>query len=210
MSTLLYAFLDLPDPPKSVIDQAFLAYEEKKKIGFIETNLHDIPGHKEYRNRAVRFKDGSYINSIESYRYWISEEYDDWIKTHVQEETKGCGINIFESGKLVAPHVDANRNYVIQYILEAGGDNVETAWYRQKGKDIIRSDIRHVFDLNKIVLDYDHLEELGRICFPARTWVCLSTNILHAVENLIGRRLALQISRQDAPDHIKYLKKTIV
>lgn len=210
MNLFTYAFLDLPDPPNAIIDQAYRAYEEKKKIGFIETTLHDVPGHKEYRSRSVRFRDGSHINSIESYRYWISEEFEDWIKIHVQESIKGCGINVFDGGKLVAPHVDANRNFAIQYILETGGDNVETAWYRQKGKDITRPDIRHVFDLDKIVLDYDQLEELDRICFSTNTWVCINTSILHAVENLKGRRMALQISRQDAPDHIKYLKKSTI
>jgi hypothetical protein len=210
MNLFTYAFLDLPNPPNSIIDQAYRAYEEKKKIGFIETTLHDVPGHKEYRNRSVRFRDGSYINSIESYRYWISEEFENWINVHVQENTKGCGVNVFDGGKLVAPHVDANRNFAIQYILETGGDNVETAWYRQKGKDITRPDIRHVFDLDKIVLDYDQLAELDRICFPINTWVCINTNILHAVENLKGRRMALQISRQDAPDHIKYLQKSTI
>lgn len=210
MSTLIYSFLSLPDPPEQIIDQAYHAYEEKKKIGFIETNLHQVPGHKEYRTREVCLRDGSRLNSIESYRYWISEDFEHWIKDHVQQETLGCGINVFEDGELVAPHVDANRNFSIQYILETGGDSVETAWYRQKGKDILRPDIRHVFDLDKIVLDYNQLEELDRICFPAKTWVCLSTNILHAVENLQGRRLALQISCQDAPDHIKYLQQSII
>lgn len=210
MNLFTYAFLDLPDPSEQIVNQAYHAYEEKKKIGFIETNLHQVPGHKEYRTREVRFRDGSRLNSIESYRYWISEDFETWVRNHVQEETKGCGINVFEDGKLVAPHVDANRNFALQYILETGGDRVETAWYRQKGRDILRPDIRHVFDLNKIVLDYDQLEELDRICFPAKTWVCLNTNILHAVENLQGRRLALQISRQDPPDHIKYLKKSMI
>jgi len=209
MNTLLFAFLDLPNPPTSIIDQAYRAYETKKKIGFHE-NLHEIPGHTEYRNRTVKYKDGSYIQSVESYRFWISEEWENWVVENIQPELKGNGINVFERGPVVAPHVDANRNFSLQYLLETGGDSVETAWYREKGKDILRPDIRHVFDLNKIVLDYDQLIELDRIVLPKNQWVCLNTNVLHAVENIQGRRMSLQISRQTEPLHIKYLHKSSV
>jgi hypothetical protein len=202
--SFFYTFLDLPDPPTSVIDQAYKAYDEQKRIGFCETNLHDLPGHKEYRNRSVKYKDGNSVNSVESIRFWISKEYDDWIIENVQPEVKGCGVNIFERGPLVAPHVDANRNYQIQYLLETGGDSVETAWYQEKGKEVLRPDIRHVFDLDKLVLDYNDLVELDRVVFPKHKWVCINTNIIHAVENIESRRMSLQISRQSEPDHINY------
>lgn len=204
MKTLLFAFLDLPSPPDLIIDQAYKAYEEKKKIGFYE-NLHEVPGHKQYRNRTVKFRDGSYIQSVESYRFWISEEFEKWVTDNIQPELRGCGVNVFERGPLVAPHVDANRNFSLQYLIETGGDSVETAWYQEKGQEILRPDIRHVFDLSKIVLDYEQLDQLGRIILPKNRWVCLSTNIIHAVENLQGRRLSLQISRQAEPNHIKYI-----
>lgn len=204
--SFFYAILDLPDPPQSVIDKAYTAYDEQKRIGFCEINLHELPGHKEYRNRAVKYKDGLTVNSVESKRFWISEEYDQWVIDNVQPEVRGCGVNIFEHGPLVAPHVDANRNYQLQYLLETGGPNVETVWYRQKGKDIVRPDIRHVFDLDKLVLDYNELEELDKIVFPKNTWVCINTTIIHAVENIESRRMSLQISSQTAPDHIPYTR----
>jgi hypothetical protein len=202
--TFTYCYLDLPPLPQSIIDQAYLSLEKKEKIGFYNTSLHELPGHKEYRNRVVKFKDGTDIESVESYRYWISDEFDDWVKTHAQQDPRGCGINIFSGGALVAPHVDASRFYNIQYILETGGDNVETVWYREKGKDVLRPDLKGNFNLKDTIDDYSRVEEIDRVQFPVGKWVCLNVGILHAVENMQGPRVAIHLSRQTAPDHLKY------
>jgi hypothetical protein len=192
-----YVYLDLPPLPESIINQAYEACRKKEKTSFYNPNLFSSNGFDEWRDRVVKYKDGSYIKNTRSYRYWISEEFEKWIVDNVQEETQGSGVNIFEGGTLVAPHADNSRNYSIHYLLDSGG-NAETVWYKEKNKNLIRSDLKHYYGKDHYI-DYDNLEEIDRVCIPERTWVCLNGTILHAVENLKSPRIAIQISRDETP-----------
>jgi len=201
--TYTYAYLDLPHPSQEIIDQAYRALELREKIGFYNPDLHSLPGHDEYRTRVVKYKDGSPAASTASYRYWISDEFDDWVREHAQQDPKGCGINVFENGILVAPHVDASRLYNIQYVLETGGDEVDTVWYREKGREIERPDLRGNFNLSDTIDDYSRVEEIDRVRIPVGKWISLNVGILHAVENMQSRRVAIHLSSQVAPDYLK-------
>jgi len=205
-----YSYIDLPPPPQEIIDQAYKSLELKGKIGFYNPDLHNLPGHDLYRTRVVKYKDGTPTPSTSSNRYWISDEFDDWVKTYAKQDPRGCGINIFEHGQLVAPHVDASRFYNIQYLLELGGGNVETAWYKEKGKDILRPDLKGNFNLKETIDDYERVEEIDRVCLPVGKWVCLNVGILHAVENMESRRVAIHLSRQTPPNHLTSLYTSVV
>lgn len=199
-----YCFLDLPDPPQSIIDSAYRALENPSEQDRVN-KLRQLTGYSEYQYRTITRPDGTTFTTAGTHRYWISNEFEDWVRKHFQQEPNGCGISIFDQvGPALAPHVDASRNFVIQYLLDLGGENVETVWYREKEKDLLRPDLRSNFDPNVTIDSYDRVEEIDRIKFPLGKWVCLSANILHSVENVERPRIAIQISRDTAPEHIAW------
>lgn len=199
-----YCFLELPDPPQSIIDSAYRALENPSEQDRVN-KLRQLTGYSEYQYRTITRPDGTTFTTAGTHRYWISNEFEDWVRKHFQQEPNGCGISIFDQvGPALAPHVDASRNFVIQYLLDLGGENVETVWYREKEKDLLRPDLRSNFDPNVTIDSYDRVEEIDRIKFPLGKWVCLSANILHSVENVERPRIAIQISRDTAPEHIAW------
>jgi len=199
-----YCYLDLPDPPQSIIDAAYAALEDRVEKNRVNA-LKQLPGYSEYQYRTITAKDGSTFTTAGTHRYAIGTEFEDWVREYFQQDPKGCGISIFDNvGPALAPHVDASRNFTIQYLLDLGGDNVDTVWYKEKGQDIVRPDLRSNFNPSATIDSYDRVEEIDRVRLPLHKWGCLHANILHSVENVKGPRLAIQISRDTPPEHIKW------
>lgn len=199
-----YCYLDLPDPPQSIIDAAYAALEDRAEQNRVNA-LKQLPGYGDYQYRTIKAKDGSTFTTAGTHRYAISTEFEDWVREYFQQDPKGCGISIFDNvGPALAPHVDASRNFTIQYLLDLGGDNVETVWYKEKGKDIVRPDLRSNFDPSATINSYDRVEEIDRVRLPLHKWGCLHANILHSVENVTGPRLAIQISRDTFPENLTW------
>lgn len=201
-----YAFLDLPDLPESIIDSARKSLE--KHHGQLETKVNnwlDKPGYKEYEYRSFNMPDGSKLKTIKSHRYPISEEFDDWVIKYFKQDPSSCGIAYYDNhSSLFAPHVDISRDYTVMYLLDLGGENVDTIWYQQKGYPILRPDLKAEFDPKKTVNSYDDLVEIDRACFPLRQWVCINSAILHGVQNIQSTRIAVQISRNTPLQDIRF------
>jgi hypothetical protein len=124
---------------------------------------------------------------------------------HFDQDPTLCGISYYDDhSSLFAPHVDISRDYTIMYFLDLGGDNVDTIWYRQKGQGLLRPDIKAVFDLSKLVNNYNDLEEIDRVCFPLNQWVCINSAIIHEVQNIQSTRIAIQISRNAPLNNIDF------
>jgi hypothetical protein len=198
-----HCYLNLPSLPDSIINDALASLETREREARINPNLFDVPGHKEYRESEVKYLDGKKYKGHLAYRYWISEEFDDWVQTHFKQESIGCGINIIEhQGPFFAPHVDANRSFSIHYLLDTGGDDVYTVWWKQKGKDIYRPDLKNNWNVEDTIRDYNDIEEIDRVKLKKHSWTCINTDILHSVEGLTRPRIAIQISRKVFPDFI--------
>lgn len=199
-----YSILDLPAPPKSIIDAAMNTLEDVAR-GVKVNNFHPKPGYTKYQHREIVRTDGSKFKTAGTHRYWISEEFDDWVREYFQQEPTNCGISIYDSvGPSLAPHVDTSRNYTIQYLLDLGGDNVDIVWYKEKDKPVLRPDLRSNYDPNVTINDYSRVEEIDRARLALNSWVCLNAAVLHSVENVKTPRIALQISRETPPEHIKW------
>lgn len=199
-----YCFLDLPDPPQTIIDAAYLALDNRAEQDRVN-RLKQLPGYGDYQHRTITREDGTTFTTAGTHRYWISEEFESWVQEYFKQEPKGCGISVFDQiGPALAPHVDASRNFTIQYLLDTGGDNVYTVWYKEKNKEIVRPDLRSNFDPKATIDRYDRVEEIDRIKLPLHRWACLHANILHSVENVERPRIGIQISRDTAPEHITW------
>jgi len=211
--TFTYAYLDLPDLPKSFIDAAWRSIDKNKNNHEIKVNNWlDRPGYAEYEYRNFTRRDGSEVKTIKSHRYHVSEEFDQWVQKYLgpdprsQKYNEWGGVAVYDDhSNFFAPHVDITRDYAIMYILDTGGDQVETSWYRQHGHPLMRPDLKSVFDPERRVNNFDSLEEIDRVCLPAQRWVCINSAIIHAVENVASTRVVIQISR-DTPPECKYIQ----
>lgn len=200
--TFTYAYLDLPPLPDSVVAAAWASLKHNKNNHAVKVNNWlDRPGYAEYEYRNFILIDGSEVKTIKSHRYSISAEFDAWVQKYFDQDPAPCGVALYDDhSSFFAPHVDISRDYTIMYILDTGGAKVETSWYRQHGHPLVRPDLKSVFDPDRITKNFDTLEEVDRICLPAKIWVCINSAIIHAVENVESTRVAIQISRNTPPD----------
>jgi hypothetical protein len=201
---ITYGFLDLPEPPQSIIDAAYQVLDDVSK-GTKVNNFHPKPGYTKYQHREIVRPDGTKFRTAGTHRYRISDEFDDWVRDYFQQEPTNCGISIYDSmGPSLAPHVDTSRNYTIQYLLDLGGSNVQVIWYREKDKPLLRPDMRSNYDPSITINDYTKVEEVDRTTLPLRKWACLNAAVLHSVENVEYPRIAIQISRDTLPEHLTW------
>ena len=170
-------------------------------------NWLDRPGYADYEYRVFETRDHQMVKTIKSHRYAISDEFDQWVRDHVGTDPRNDkykewgGVSVYDDhSSFFAPHVDITRDYAIMYVLDPGGTNVETSWYRQKGHELQRPDLQGVFDLGRVPRNFDSLEEIDRVCLPTNQWILLNATILHAVENVESTRIVIQISRDTLPN----------
>ena len=210
--TYTYAYLDLPSPPQSIIDAAWRIAEKNKNTKATEmNNWLNRPGYAEYEYRNFTLKTGEEVKTLRSHRFSINEEFNEWVRTHFKCDPTTCGIAVYDShSSFFAPHVDISRDYVMSYLLDQGGDNVETIWYQQHGHPIVRPDLKSVFDPAVITKNFDTLEEIDRVNLPKNKWVSLNASILHGIENIESTRVAIHISSNDPLSHIKLLSASLI
>jgi hypothetical protein len=205
--TLIYSFLELPKLNDSLIDSAFTSVKNKERENRVNPNLFSLPGYQEYKDRTLTRVDGTTVKSAAGYRYWVGEEFKDWVFEHFNQDDRGCGVNIFNSpnANVVAPHVDASRSFSIHYLLDEGGDNVDTIWWQEKNHSLIRPDLKGNFNLKDCVDNYNRLEEIIRIQVPKHRWILMNVDVLHSVEIITRPRISIQISRNSVPENIKLI-----
>jgi hypothetical protein len=83
-------------------------------------------------------------------------------------------------------------------------------WWQEKNKPLDRTELKNNFNLSDTITDYSKLQKIAKVCIPPHRWICMNTNILHSVENILTSRISIQISRNTFPDHIDVLESRYV
>jgi hypothetical protein len=194
-----YVVLDhlppVPDKFKKVVTDLLAKedlspYRDYEKSNNIQNTAGTIvPG---YQNRQLLIN-GKSITSTQSMRFNIGEEWIDWIRANIypDAELSSSGVSVTTGSRYHGAHCDATRNYALIYLIDPGGDNVETVFWQEHGHPIVRPRINNVDQL--FVSDYNYLTEIDRVRFPANRWVLMNTRILHGVENIDATRIAYQV-----------------
>lgn len=193
---MFYTILDCPALPDRFCQEVIDTVNSTDRLK-VKT-FKDAPGRKEYRERLVTLQDGSQCPSITSQKWTIGPELEQWIRDYVYNGPWiDIGINSHNTvSSVMGPHVDDIKNEIILYVVEAGGDNVETAWWQEKGYPVERPDKLPVNNNGAFYTssdDYRQLQELERVCLPQGKWVRMNTLVLHSVENIVGRRTIVKI-----------------
>ena len=181
-----YKILDnLPPPPERFMDVAD-QHVKDKSWGI---DLHGL--HEKYKDRVV-LKDGKKVDFTFHYYQAFDEDFHQWCRENIHPNAFDCGIRFCDGnrGPYLAPHTDIKRDISIMYLLDAGGPEVETVWYQEEGKELVRGRSVQANDFSKLKI-------VDKVRFPLNTWVILNTLILHGVENVTGVRTAFQLGANE-------------
>lgn len=158
--------------------------------------------------------DDQAINGVTYHRYNASASIIEWVTENIHEKLIRpylVGIQLFNHklpGQVITsgPHVDGPRgDYVLNYCLEPGGDNVLTQWFQQDGFEVIR---HQAHQTGLYLKTFDGLTKIQEVKCPVKEWHGLEIRALHTVANLTSNRLALSlgIPQDILPDIINRFK----
>lgn len=192
----LWKFPNLPEVPQTIVDLA---------IKSINHN-HD-PKNKDYikSDSETFIQDGKIKKNNTFLQFLLDENVVNWIHQNIVKEGYHGNIRIAQSTtdpmgeeKHKVAHTDATRDFTLIYLLESGGINHRTVFYKEHDKPLVR-------ERKTVVRDYSLLEELASVRIPLKRWIILQSQILHAVENIPNHRVSFQIGIDDL-DGIKTSK----
>ena len=149
-------------------------------------------------------KDGKTIPNAWYERYPVNENIYTWINKNIASDYTDIGMAFHGTPNSIStalPHTDQTRNWLLMWLLDEGGTEVDTVHWQEKNQPIIRTS-----DL-KAPLSYDNLIEIGRARFKRGEWILLNTHVIHSLEGITaGPRISLQIGFWDAAESIKHFK----
>ena len=180
-----YAVLhNLPPIPQHFIDAAM------ELTQYIETDIPEDNLNDAYKSRKLTIGDKTGIPVTYQTRMDVNQEFYKWVHENIDETGFDCGVSFTSAhrGNFQGPHTDLTRDFTLLYLIEPGGPNTETVFYREKGQPFQRSQ-RQVAPTN-----LNDLEVLERVKFPVGQWTLLNVMALHGVENIETCRISFQIS----------------
>ena len=184
---ILYKELDLPPLPTELKDFNFPMLKDVKDIGYGGNFIKD----------GKILSSCSYITANAQHELltsWFAENLPEFaeLKRIYQIQTSRS-----PTGGTHIVHSDINRIFALNYIVDTGGDNVLTSWYKEKNKPLRRSKSSGGRQTDSGAVDYNNLELLESVNFEEHKWYLIATDILHDVDNITGSRSSLSIAFYD-------------
>ena len=195
--TKLYQVLDyLPELPDEFVQEAIRVWKDpnKKRVQRGKVNEytpHDSIGNQRWPNETTIKRGDEQIEHRTNYRYELSEDFHQWVRDNIAKEFMDIGVSINgyngTSSNLTMPHTDFSRDYTLMYVLDPGGPDVRTIYWKEKGCDLRRPNWHYPSS-------YDDLEYVDHVVIQTRRWTLLNARVIHSIENLESTRLSLQVA----------------
>ena len=165
----------LPKIPPELIAQLLQQYEQHE-VQFINPERVLADGEKHIPN--VYYK-----------RWGIPAALEQWIRSNISNSFDMVGFQIHDASVRSSdhhlPHTDKYpRKWVLNYVVETGGDNAVTSFYQEKGHPVIREHLTRPARRQDLELLESERIEPGR-------WVMLSGVVIHDVTGITGRRMSI-------------------
>jgi hypothetical protein len=167
-------FRMMPQDHRPVDSEHPLSFEVEKDIG--------IPTRK-----AVEF----YGNEICFFNVMPAPpSVNKWIEDNIPVKGVYASIQEFTNGKFWIPHRDLLRDVAYNYVLETGGDNVKTCFYKPK------PEYEHLNVSARTCIPYDRIDLIESTVFEKDQWHKIDVSKIHSVENIdpTKRRFSLSLS----------------
>jgi hypothetical protein len=125
-------------------------------------------------------------------KYKVSHNLKNWLLLNVVSNLKNylvtdMSIQTISPSYPTTPHVDGAGEVSVFYILDLGGDNVQTSWFVQGGYPLVRD--RTVRNIRT----FDNVEMCFTTTLQPKKWVLLQSNILHNVTNITTLRTSVAL-----------------
>ena len=91
-------------------------------------------------------------------------------------------------------HTDRLRLTALNYIIDTGGSDVVTSWYKEEGKNLHRLQKTPGSQSDSGAVDYKNLQLLESVILEKNNWYIIDTRILHDVDNITATRKSISIS----------------
>ena len=131
----------------------------------------DLPNPPCFLNiESIKLKENIWIGNKEIYGiYYCEDELTNFLK-HLFPKCTNFRYQILRNG--IPKHVDVDRATNYNYILQAGGSNVETVWWKND-------------------------KEIYRTCLPEKKWHKFNVGIEHSIENIETERVGITVFKYD-------------
>ena len=177
-------FYNLPKLPEDIKNTllSIAATNEGRKVGkyYVENNVADIFEGREY------FKTGEEHLSLGNIE--LANEIENWCRENVFPKAHSWRVTKTEKKPraLVPVHTDRDRQFSLLYLLDTGGENPRTLFFKEPGQNILRdNNLSPQGNLDDLVF-------LKDINIPKETWTVFNSRILHSVVGIDRGRLSLQ------------------
>lgn len=190
---LLYSIIDAPPPPDWMIEHA----KEENPYGQGKLTENVMNDHGDAFTHRPLYKDGNVYTNSFNWSTYMNDQSLAWAKKHVTDVTKDIrSVNTTPGRFRNGPHTDRSRNYTLMYLLEAGGPDHETVFYKECGqKDLVRPRATHVDDYTKV-------EKIASFRLEVNRWNLVQGLVLHSIENIPEGRFSIQLSLDEIPDEL--------
>jgi len=119
------------------------------------------------------------------------EDWDAWVRENIVDDFIESGLRVSEPvSDTHGAHTDPLRKWKLYYLIERGGEDATTCFYRETGQPVIRD----LDDGSVVCNNMDELEVIDRVQWPMNQWVLLNTMIIHGVEGIQGYRYNFTVS----------------
>lgn len=172
-----------------VVDSASRGIKGQAETQFL-TRSSVTPEQRKAFNTSKNFTLNNTVYSRAWYRrYEVAPEVIEWVHKNISENCNQIGSQIIYNGESFSPHTDGGpREYILNYNIIAGGDNVQTHWFKDPAHPLIREGEPVQYP------DPSQLELVKSTTVPGGKWFMLYSKIVHAVTGVTDQRIQLSIA----------------
>jgi hypothetical protein len=127
-------------------------------------------------------------------RYVVADELISWINENITNDSKDIRIAVTSkksTNSQMFPHTDREREWTLMYLLQNGGDNHRTVFYKHLNPNFVLA--------RQMNFDYSEVVEVDSITVPLHTWTIINAQEIHSVENIPDVRVAIQVGMPNNP-----------
>ena len=185
----LFCICNMPLPPAGVVAEIVASIQNDNDPQFtIRKSITDQQLKVIHNSTHFSVNKEKYSRAVYR-RYNLGRLTDEWIRDNIASEYSQMGSQVMHRGDAFFPHTDGGpRRYILNYLVDAGGDAVETRWYQEPKYGLYREGDAMQWP------DRSNLNVIHSEIFPVKSWTCLFGKVIHGVVGLTGPRMQLSIS----------------
>jgi hypothetical protein len=130
----------------------------------------------------------------------VNEELTSWLEENIPDISSRFNIlyqtqfSLDNTPSTHIVHTDRLRLTALNYIIDTGGSDVVTSWYKEEGKNLHRLQKTPGSQSDSGAVDYKNLQLLESVILEKNNWYIIDTRILHDVDNITATRKSISIS----------------